>query len=301
MNEISFNKDDIWDAANGVIAACGANPGYLTEDERQLEYFYKEGEFPGKNQPAGVVMRNGDSITIAYRGTVSDISEIGNDLNAQRSSLRLDNGESVKVHAGFLNEYNKSEKAMREAVAKLGGNEPNIKLKVAGHSMGGALAQIHAIKEKSKRPQSSIECYTFGGPRVFSNDSVGIYNKLLGQSTLRIKNRSDPVPHLPSNPPYGHVGLNITLRSDVSRHLIDGYFDILKKLPNNISPAYIKENSGRRAKINAVNKELIDERFERLKKGLQELSKGNVAGAAVVISNTKKLNELRQKKNQIVR
>eukprot|EP00746_Dinoflagellata_sp_MGD_P019562 gnl/MRDRNA2_/MRDRNA2_145478_c0_seq1.p1 gnl/MRDRNA2_/MRDRNA2_145478_c0~~gnl/MRDRNA2_/MRDRNA2_145478_c0_seq1.p1 ORF type:complete len:450 (+),score=79.18 gnl/MRDRNA2_/MRDRNA2_145478_c0_seq1:50-1399(+) len=102
---------------------------------------------------------------------------------------------TIQVHAGFND-------ASTELLSVI---LPTLKTKVndlkkvglTGHSLGGALATLTAVKLKVMGVED-VNVVTFGCPKVGNEDFKALYEKLGLQScTARFVHDMDPVPHLP--------------------------------------------------------------------------------------------------------
>jgi hypothetical protein len=90
-----------------------------------------------------------------------------------------------------------------EVAIRSGGGQP---LFFTGHSMGGALANIAALRSSDAGLRATA-IYTFGGPRTGGQDFFEAYGSL-GESTFRLVNGNDIVPAVPPSVlgNFRHVG-----------------------------------------------------------------------------------------------
>ncbi|KAI9298700.1 alpha/beta-hydrolase [Neoconidiobolus thromboides FSU 785] len=74
----------------------------------------------------------------------------------------------------------------------------NYKIKVIGHSLGGAMASLAMLKIKDKLnlPWDKLELYTYGQPRT-GNVQFAEWFDALPITVARSVNYNDPVPRLP--------------------------------------------------------------------------------------------------------
>jgi hypothetical protein len=171
---------------------------------------------------AGYVWRSGDELIVAFRGTLpyggadqdtskemTLIQDWLNDANA-RPTADPDLGS---VHGGFEQAFQAVWPGMAQQIAawqKAGKLSATPKVYVIGHSKGGALAMLAAVKLKAaKLPVTQVE--TFGAPRVGGADFA---KKYAGIDAIRYENDQDLVPHVPLN------ALELTL-APLLRRVID--------------------------------------------------------------------------------
>ncbi|NSM56943.1 hypothetical protein HET73_06330 [Wolbachia endosymbiont of Atemnus politus] len=80
--------------------------------------------------------------------------------------------------------------------------------------MGAALATITALYFKTVKDAVYVHVATFGSPRVFDFHGAEIYEKLLGENTIRVTNSSDPIPMFPSGfMGFKHVGKPLKIKT----------------------------------------------------------------------------------------
>ena len=109
-----------------------------------------------------------------------------------------------RVHRGFAQAYDSVHYGIDTIIP------PNAAVIIAGHSLGGALATLAAIRLGLKHTISAV--YTFGSPRVGNGPFARRYDALLHDNTFRLVNEGDPVPHVPwVLGTYRHVGTRVFL------------------------------------------------------------------------------------------
>ncbi|WP_341815852.1 lipase family protein [Wolbachia endosymbiont (group B) of Idaea biselata] len=116
----------------------------------------------------------------------------------------------------------------------------DLKINVTGHSMGGALASIAALCLNKTEDAEDVHVATFGSPRVFYNGAADVYDKCLGNKTIRVACQSDPVPCLPhgnAGMHYKHVGKPLKLETgktleylEPHYHKIDTYYNLIQEV-----------------------------------------------------------------------
>jgi hypothetical protein len=174
------------------------------------------------NRDAGYVWLSGNELLVAFRGTLPyssgdqqnsqemlSIEDWINDANA-RPAADPDLGS---VHGGFEAAFQAVWPGLMQqikawqAAGKLGAAPV---VYVTGHSKGGALAMLAAVKLKAaKLPVTEV--VTFGAPRVGGADFAAKYAGIDG---IRYEDEDDLVPHVPLN------GLELSL-APLLRRVID--------------------------------------------------------------------------------
>lgn len=125
----------------------------------------------------------GDPMAIlVFRGTTNIADWITN----ANVVLRQAHESEHRMHPGFKQAYKSVEDQIHKLLSKVDG----LPLYITGHSLGGALA-ICATCFLSKHKLAA--CYTFGGPRVGSQEFVDQFKTPI----YRIVNGFDPVPLIP--------------------------------------------------------------------------------------------------------
>ncbi len=213
--------------------------------------FYKEGN---PHIPAGYVIESEKEIMVVYHGTQTKNmkgggwSEVGDDLKFWGNKMKAGEVEG-NVHAGFLNQYNKSKDSLYEILGPL--KEAGKPLHFAGHSLGGAVAQIAALDAKTNNPNSNkldVESNsdtkwevsavsTFGSPRVFFSKLADVYDRAkLSENTVRVIESRDVIASLNlKRTSLRHVGYKIVVKSESSKgirkaHKQSTYRDLVQKM-----------------------------------------------------------------------
>ena len=126
---------------------------------------------------------------LAFRGTEpARVRDLVTDADAFRT--RCPAGGTV--HRGFFRAYGQVDTEVGAAVAEL----PDRRLFITGHSLGGALATLAALRLVNQNvPIAAV--YTYGSPRVGDAAFKRAYNEPLGRRTFRHKNNNDVVTRVP--------------------------------------------------------------------------------------------------------
>lgn len=140
------------------------------------------------------IVWNKEELVLCFRGTEpTEFNDIKADLNAWPDKAHI----GRRVHNGFQTEVDDVWPLVLKTLDKK--LDPDHKIYICGHSLGGAMATIAA-----SRLQPRVNClYTFGSPRV---GAFG-WHKLLKVEHYRYVNNNDIVPTVPFvMMGYGHHG-----------------------------------------------------------------------------------------------
>jgi hypothetical protein len=267
LYQAGFTKEHILEMANyAKLSYCNdpIHADYATERSKLIDAGYKTFEnlqndgwkilpvysaaqqkaksFGVSNQndvPAAYIFTRGNKVVIAYHGTRSR-QDVATDINAAFTIPDyLPNG--YRVHAGFshaLEEswddlYVKLQQHLKQNNLSIN----DVEFDITGHSMGGALAKLAALRLNQCSGINKIKVATFGDPRVLASETAELYNKELGHQTLRIvQHYRDPVPMVgPGIAGYKHVGMQLCVATDNNNsvHKLNGYFNVLKNMEVN--------------------------------------------------------------------
>ncbi|TYR79160.1 lipase family protein [Priestia megaterium] len=138
----------------------------------------------------GFILESDDAIVIAFRGTQSEADWIADARIHQRSYPYTEN--AGRVHEGFLSIY----ESCREEIFTTYSTLPAKPLYITGHSLGAALAILHALDVATNTSFPHITMYNFASPRVGDQQFVQTYTQTVSNSRSFI-NTTDLVPKLP--------------------------------------------------------------------------------------------------------
>ncbi|MGD6817879.1 lipase family protein [Metabacillus sp. 113a] len=139
----------------------------------------------------GFILESDDAAVIAFRGTQSDEDWIAD--AAIRQSPYLYHPGAGQVHRGFQSIYSTCRDEILKAYE---GISKKKNLFITGHSLGGALAVLHAADAAANSGFRSIVMYSYGAPRVGDGLFASVYDRLVPNS-IRFVNKTDIVPKLP--------------------------------------------------------------------------------------------------------
>ena len=132
------------------------------------------------------------------------------------------------VHLGF----ERMNRSIRRSVEQgLAGIDPQVRVTVVGHSLGGAIATLAAVDMKRNFGRSDVDVCTFGGPRTGKLDFRGNFNVEIPRC-FRVTNQFDIVPHVPSLlTGWVHVGEEIEVDGNVDNpHSLAAYLEGLRNI-----------------------------------------------------------------------
>lgn len=160
------------------------------------------------NINAGMVGQTDDEIIVAFRGTLppnsSDKQQMICDwMNDLDCPLVTDAKQPGLVHKGFVTALNLLWQGMESATKQLIAANPAKPVYVTGHSKGGSLANLAAIRIQPMLPQDPSSptsrtplVTTFAGAKAGDTAFQQAYDTLIPHST-RFEFQDDIVPHLP--------------------------------------------------------------------------------------------------------
>lgn len=167
---------------------------------------------------------NSKEIVLAFRGSVNVANTINN-LNFVQKDISEISDKKAKVHSGFYNSMNSLASQFLTVIQTLI-NDPKYKaynIKLIGHSLGGAMASLAALKLQSslKIEFSRMTLYTYGQPRT-GNLEFAKYYDLLPISAARVVNFNDMIPHNPPNSisNYSHHGNELFINDNTNTNAI---------------------------------------------------------------------------------
>lgn len=135
-------------------------------------------------------------IYVVFRGT--EPTSISNWLNNLKFfKIKYSYCSDCEVHLGFYESFLRVKDDVLKNLNELRKSYPTAKVRVTGHSLGGALALFAAL-EIEKNVCDVDVLYTFGQPRVGDEKFAKYVNEeFKGKFNARVTNGRDPVPRVP--------------------------------------------------------------------------------------------------------
>ena len=208
------------------------------------------------NVNAAFIARSVDGAILAFRGTLPPDSPdheqtVRDWLNDADADLIQASGMPGRVHEGFWNSLESLwEQLLPEIQKQLSQATPPPTLYVTGHSKGGAIANLAAMRLKVERGINPTVC-TFAGPHPGDDDFAAAYNNFF-QST-RFEYADDIVPHLPPGLAFRHMFAAVPF---MQPHV--------HRLDLNYAPVGLLQYIDRQGSVQAESPTLSFKRFESL-------------------------------------
>lgn len=162
----------------------GPTEGFIVHSDFEYEEFDLQG-YTG-------YLHSDRSIYVVFRGSHDTRNWIVN-LNAFKTNYTLYPECQCEVHEGFYNALAKVSDRLIKDVLQAQERHPLYQVKVTGHSLGAALAQLFAMNLNKIGISASV--YNFGQPRVGDpNYALFAYQKL--PLYFRVTHNRDTVPHV---------------------------------------------------------------------------------------------------------
>ena len=149
-----------------------------------------------------LIDRAGSTLTIAIKGS-SGWREWFANAELQMAPFRI---PGTRVHGGFREVF---DRIAEPIAAEIAAREP-VRLVLAGHSLGGAVASMLAAW--LARPGLDVSVYTYGSPAPGDRAFAAAHEER-APAAWRIVHDLDAAPHTPKGP-YHHVGSKLWIDGD---------------------------------------------------------------------------------------
>ena len=152
------------------------------------------------------------SIVVVFRGS-DNIKNFLTDARIFKNDYEKNLCKKCELHAGFYKSYRKLvDKGLEKVIAAAVKEHPEYELLFTGHSLGGAVALIAAVKFTEQHSGKAVKVYTFGQPRVGDGDYAKYADSKVSHF-FRVVHRKDLVPHKPAYLTfYRHSGYEVWYR-----------------------------------------------------------------------------------------
>jgi len=170
----------------------------IQQGQTNVQFF----EVPGTNTQALLASGNGVAV-LAFRGTEQNLTDWMTDADFKLIEASA-NGLPGKIHHGFAGALESIWPELLTAIGQLKGQR--VLLHITGHSLGGALATLAALRLARLRVYPVQSIHTYGSPRVGDETFVREFDTSFSGRTFRIVNNEDLVTRIPPRESaYDHV------------------------------------------------------------------------------------------------
>jgi predicted lipase len=183
----------------------------------------------------GFIAQSGSDVVVAIRGTEGVFEWL---MDVHFVPIPFPYVAGGRTEQGFTNFYSTmrvgpdvSKPRVVDALQPLIAGGAVKTLRIAGHSLGSALATLLAIDVSGNAVFPGPTVYTFASPRVGDKVFAGTYDNLVPNS-WRVSNLNDIVTQLPpSFAGYVHVDAEYPINSDAAaKHTVPCWHDLLTYL-----------------------------------------------------------------------
>lgn len=192
-----------YNPGNALLLVKAAQLAYSPPDiikNKISEWNLSNFHFCDRNDTQAYIAGNKEVVIIVFRGTEPD--NLSDWMNNTHIWMR--EGYGGYVHSGFFQALADVWADITTQIGLFAQNQQAIFL--TGHSLGGSLAKMTAVRLPSQYQQQIRGIYSFGSPRVGNQQFVTNYDQLFRDRTFRIVNHRDIVTRLaPRSFGYRHV------------------------------------------------------------------------------------------------
>jgi hypothetical protein len=178
--------------------------------------------------------KSNSGFVVVYRGTTEQQQKPARQRSIAVNLHPTDN--VMPVYSPLRDAYFELETHVYKLLDKLLEEDPFSNVTFVGHSFGGALATVGAVRFASARPMQCFACHTFGSPKVGSHEFRQEVNTLPNLKIMRVEYGNDPNTGNPMDLgplKWEHVGHSITIHGSVGTSA---------KLPTSPAMAYRFDN-----------------------------------------------------------
>lgn len=203
MHRLKHCKSGEYDAQAAYILSRCSWWAYLPREDAHAEYA-AYGYDMQRVQVGSLsvdIATDGNQTVVAFAGT-NDVADWGTSLGLGKTDW---NG--YQLHEGF----HEAEESLFYASSDQYGPELE-NVWITGHSLGGALATLHALRFYDHNAGHILRgVYTYGSPRCMDNRAADMCDRMLKKKNFRHVNGNDIVPRLPSCFRFRHCGHHVRI------------------------------------------------------------------------------------------
>ncbi len=219
-------------AARQSYQIVGDGPVPAAPNSDQIGYGTPDGFAVGPARiDAALVGEADDGIIVAFRGTLPPdspnhgqvILDWANDVDALL--VKDPSGLPGRVHKGFLDALDALWPKIEPVIRKRSNDSAAKPIYVTGHSKGGAVANLAALRLRTTLPGATVIVGTFAAARPGDGAFAKAYNAAIPHSA-RYEYADDIVPHLPPSDEFLVMFRNVPFIAGTLRRLTRGYASV---------------------------------------------------------------------------
>jgi len=193
--------------------------------------------FKTSSEPFGLIIydTSNNHVCVAFRGTQTTLN-VWVDVRTKLVDF-LYQPNFGKVHNGFQKLYATLRDSLMQGLGRIPADKRRF-LFFTGHSLGAALGTLASVDLISnfREWNTPIYLYTTGCPKVGDSKFAENFGKVMQNNAFRIINSFDPIPNLPKNTAYLHVGQVIQFSAQYkaiqNHHPYECYYYAIYNHPN---------------------------------------------------------------------
>ena len=200
VDRLGFSELNLFWCAR-LSSPAYADPGHI---EAELEAWEAEGTLIENHSTDTQCLfaQTPKMAILAFRGTEQKLSDWLTDVDIEHTPPAWDSDAEFKVHKGFNGALDSVWREIMETLDQAGVLKAGMPIWLTGHSLGGALAALGALRLASQLEGEDIRCiiggvYTFGQPRVGDQGCADALDKAFPSRYFRSINNRDVVPRIP--------------------------------------------------------------------------------------------------------
>lgn len=220
VDPLSLKRFVTLDSSNHGIAGLATEQKPVVEallkcaDDMRVEGFFTSGQDEDRLEVGVFSQQN--TFIVLYRGTPEQQLK---PARTKVAPVNLDQENPVAVYPPFRDAYFTLETEVYGLLDTLVEENPFSDVVFVGHSFGGGLATIGAVRFASARPMLRFSCHAFGSPKVGTQEFRQMVNSLSNLKVMRVEYGNDVNCSHPSDvgsaTKYDHVGHSLSIHQSV--------------------------------------------------------------------------------------
>ncbi|SMF16537.1 Predicted lipase [Alteromonadaceae bacterium Bs31] len=225
-----INQDNAYWMARLSQLIYRCKPGSTQTDEKSVlrELQQEDARFmrlvsADNNSAQGMLVEHEHYLSFVFRGTDEFVDWLDNlnTLKIEHAFGRFHRGFWASCEDLWPDLYPAYQQFQKESLQSCNKNKAVF---LTGHSMGGAMAAVAAVK-LLQHEVNFKSVYTFGQPRVAELETAQTFNRLYGKKYFRFHNNRDFITRFPTRVMgYGHLGTHLHITETGSIHCDPSYW-----------------------------------------------------------------------------